>query len=114
MRNQGLFAIVAAGMLSACSYIASEPQNHYQGDFMFYQCSAGETFKLALMPNDYAALLRLPKRDYRLIQVPSASGSQYVLDESIDQVLNPVTLHTKGKEARLELGDTVYKNCMTQ
>ncbi|MDC5807535.1 MliC family protein [Vibrio europaeus] len=114
MRNRLLFAVALGLSVSACSFTSMERENHYQGDFLFYQCSGGETFKLALMPNDYTALLRLPKKDYRMIQVPSGSGTKYILHDGTAEIQNPVTLYTKGKEARLELGHLVYKNCITQ
>ncbi|KLN64278.1 MULTISPECIES: MliC family protein [Vibrio] len=114
MKHRVLFTTVLALSLSGCSFTAMERENHYQGDFMFYQCSAGETFELALMPNDDTALLRLPKRDYRMIQVPSGSGTKYILHDGTAEIQNFVTLYTKGKEARLDLGQVVYKNCITQ
>lgn len=108
-----LTTIIGLG-LTACSYNAVERDSAYQGDFTFYQCSADKTFKVAFMPNEPLALLRLPEHDYRLVQVPSGSGTKYILDDGTAQTLNPVTLYTKGKEARLELGRVVYKNCISQ
>jgi membrane-bound inhibitor of C-type lysozyme len=49
-----------------------------------------------------------------MIQVPSGSGTKYILHDGTAEIQNPVTLYTKGKEARLELSHLVYKNCITQ
>lgn len=114
MKYSWLRIALMSGVLTACSTISTETENRYQGDFTYYQCSGGDTFKLALMPNDYTALLRLPKKDYRMIQVPSGSGTKYILHDGTAETPNPVTLYTKGNEARLELGVEVYKNCISQ
>ncbi|KJY82348.1 hypothetical protein TW81_14720 [Vibrio galatheae] len=114
MKYRILLTTFAAATLAGCSFTSTDEQNQYRGDFMFYQCSADQTFKLALMPNDNLALLRLPKKDYRLIQVPSGSGTKYIQDDGTAETPNVVTLFTKGKEARLEIGEVIYKNCLTQ
>ncbi|MCZ4294490.1 MliC family protein [Vibrio sinaloensis] len=114
MKSRVLLTAMIGLVLTACSYNAVERDSAYQGDFEFYQCSADKTFKVAFMPNQPLALLRLPEHDYRLVQVPSGSGTKYILDDGTAQTLNPVTLYTKGSEARLELGRVVYKNCISQ
>ncbi|RTZ16149.1 hypothetical protein EJ063_10250 [Vibrio aquaticus] len=114
MKYRSLAMVVVAATLMGCSYSAVEPKSEYMGDFKHYSCQDNKSFKVAYMPNEPKALLRLPEHDYRLAQVRSGSGAKYILDDGTSESLNPVTLFTKGNEARLELGRVVYKNCQTQ
>ncbi len=109
-----LLVAALTASLSACSSNKPVRNTVYQGDFIAYQCSSGGAFQLALMPNEDKALLRLPEGDYRMVRVPSGSGTKYILDDGTAKVQNPVTLYTKGNEARLEVGITIYKDCIGQ
>jgi|GEM_PF-1045494 len=108
-----LIALVGVGLIG-CSFNAVEPKSAYQGEFKNYACQDDKSFKVAYMPNEPKALLRLPENDYRLARVRSGSGVKYILDDGTSETLNPVTLFTKGNQARLELGRVVYKNCVTE
>ncbi len=78
--------------------------------FMTYQCESNRSFDVAF-PEHEKAVLRLPDHEYRLTQVAAGSGTKYILDDGTAEILNSVTLHTKGDNARLELGRVIYKNC---
>ncbi|MFM2590712.1 MliC family protein [Vibrio sp. TBV020] len=114
MKYRSLLMAVIGVSLVGCSYSAVEEKSAYQGEFKNYACQDDKSFKVAYMPNEPKALLRLPENDYRLARVRSGSGSKYILDDGTSETINPVTLFTKGNEARLELGRVIYKNCMTE
>lgn len=114
MKLRILSAALVSSALMGCSFSAVESQSDYQGEFTTYSCQENKSFKVAFMPNEPKALLRLPENDYRLARVRSGSGAKYILDDGTSETINPVTLFTKGKEARLELGRVIYKNCETE
>lgn len=114
MKMNALLAFLAGTTLFGCSHSAIDREADDTYQFVTYQCESNKQFEVAYLIEEQAALLRLPKHDYRLIQVPSGSGAKYILDNGTKPILNPVTLHTKGDDARLELGRVVYKNCKTQ
>tara|TARA_Y100001960_G_scaffold201774_1_gene210881 strand:- start:1840 stop:2184 length:345 start_codon:yes stop_codon:yes gene_type:complete len=100
--------------LMGCTQSAIESPNSFKGEWKTYLCESGKSFQVGYMSKQDKALLRLPKHDYRLIQMPSGSGTKYILDDGTAEKLNPVTLYTKGEEARLELGRVIYKNCQIE
>jgi len=97
-------------ILVGCSQSASINGEVKESQFVTYQCESDKTFDVAYLP-DEKAVLRLPKHEYRLTQVAAGSGTKYILDDGTAELLNSVTLRTKGDIARLELGRVIYKNC---
>ncbi|UUM31199.1 MliC family protein [Vibrio japonicus] len=81
-------------------------------EFLNYRCESGEQFKVAYFPSKESATLRLADQSYSLVQIPSGSGARYILDDKSAEK-KAITLYTKGVEARLELGQSIYKNCKT-
>lgn len=114
MKMKALLGLLAGVTLFGCSYSAIERKADEKQPFVTYQCASNKQFEVAYLIKEQEAILRLPKHDYRLAQVPSGSGAKYILDNGTKPILNPVTLHTKGDDAQLELGRVVYKNCKTQ
>lgn len=114
MKMKALWVLVAGMALLGCSHSAVEHKDDETHAFVTYLCDSNKQFEVAYLRDQQSALLRLPKHDYRLTQVPSGSGAKYILDNGTKPILNPVTLHTKGDNARLELGRVVYKDCKTQ
>ncbi|WP_038176203.1 MULTISPECIES: MliC family protein [Vibrio] len=109
-----LISTVLAALIVGCVSDRVVRESTFQGDFTRYHCESQYAFQVAYMPNTPAALLRLVDGDYRLIQVPSGSGVKYTLDDMTNQAPNPITLHAKGNQARLEIGRMVYSDCLTQ
>lgn len=109
-----LTAFALTGMLVGCADERVVREEVFQGEFLFYQCESQYTFQVAYMPNTPAALLRTEQGDFRLMQVASGSGTKYILDDQTTEKPNPITLYTKGNQARLEVGRQVHKNCVTQ
>lgn len=81
-------------------------------DFLNYRCESGEQFEVAYFPGKESATLRMAGESYSLIQVPSGSGIRYILDGKTE-ANKAMTLYSKGDEARLEFGQSIYKNCKT-
>ncbi len=110
MKYRMLLLIAASITLFGCSQSALESTD-FTGEFTQYQCDSAKAFQVGYMPSQNKALLLLSETRYRLIQVPSGSGTKYILDDGPAEKINPVTLFTKGADARLELGRVIYKNC---
>lgn len=104
-----LTAVMTA--LMGCTHSAIQSDDVAGADFLEYQCESDRGFEVAFLSDQEAAILRLPKHDYRLIQIPSGSGSKYILDDGTSEELNSMTLYTKDDSARLELGRVIYRNC---
>ena len=66
-----------------------------------YECSNGFTFTVRLDHEN--VYLFLPDKNARLANVPSASGTKYRNDL--------ITFWSKGEEALLDTGNTIYRNC---
>ncbi|MGF1754840.1 MliC family protein [Vibrio makurazakiensis] len=96
--------------LVGCSKSAAPEGVVPDDQFVTYQCESNASFDVAFLEGE-KAVLRLPKHEYRLVQVAAGSGVKYILDDGTAELLNNVTLRTKGENARLELGRVVYKNC---
>ncbi|MGY3568986.1 MliC family protein [Vibrio paucivorans] len=106
--------LFAVGLLAGCTQSAVNGDTLNDSQFMHYQCGADKSFDVAYLTESEEAVLRLPDNEYRLVQVRAGSGTKYILNDGTAELMNPVTLRTKGKEARLELGRVIYKNCKTQ
>ncbi len=84
-----------------------------KSDFKHYVCDDNRQF-YAAFPSQEAAVLKTSERSYRLVRIVSGSGSKYILDDETASVTNPVTLYTKGKDARLEVNGIIYKTCKVE
>ncbi|MGB1321232.1 MAG: MliC family protein [Vibrio gallaecicus] len=102
--------LIIVTALVGCSQSAVVKDDTSGSQFMTYQCESNRSFDVAF-PEHEKAVLRLPAHEYRLTQVAAGSGTKYILDDGTAEILNSVTLHTKGDNARLELGRVIYKNC---
>jgi membrane-bound inhibitor of C-type lysozyme len=79
-------------------------QARYPADARIYECDAGKRLVVRYLDGGKAAMVMYPEREFRLDQVPAASGARYSNDRT--------TLHTKGDEAFVEEdGKTVFANC---
>lgn len=105
-----LVASLCTVALVGCSKSAAPDGEASNNQFMTYQCESDVSFDVAYLDNE-KAILRLPDNEYRLTQVPAGSGTKYILDDGTAEVMNSITLRTKGDNARLELGRIVYRNC---
>ncbi|MCC4818915.1 hypothetical protein BCU85_01870 [Vibrio lentus] len=107
-----LVASLCSVALVGCSKSATPETESAASDnqFVAYQCESDVSFEVAYLDNE-KAVLRLPENEYRLTQVPAGSGTKYILDDGTSELINSVTLRTKGDNARLELGRVVYRNC---
>lgn len=82
-------------------------------NFLQYQCEMGKSFAVAYFPEQERATLRLSGQEFPMIQMPSGSGARYILDDGNAETQNPLTLYTKGNDARLEYERVIYKYCKT-
>ncbi|MCG9638974.1 MliC family protein [Vibrio sp. Isolate34] len=105
-----LVASLCAVALVGCSKSAAPDSTASDNQFVTYQCESDVSFDVAYLSNE-KAVLRLPDNEYQLTQVPAGSGTKYILDDGTSEMINSVTLRTKGDDARLELGRVVYRNC---
>jgi membrane-bound inhibitor of C-type lysozyme len=112
MKRQFTVGAMVLATLVGCSQSAVVEQDLSIGEYITYQCESERTFDIAY--GDQKALLRLPDNQYRLKQVVSASGTKYILDDGTAELMNGITLFTKGEHARLELGRVIYRNCRIQ
>jgi membrane-bound inhibitor of C-type lysozyme len=79
-------------------------QARYPADARIYQCDAGRQLVVRYLDGGKSAMVMYPEREFRLDQVPAASGARYSNTRT--------TLHTKGDEAFVEEdGKTVFANC---
>ncbi|KHA60013.1 hypothetical protein NL53_13000 [Vibrio variabilis] len=111
MMKKGRFIVMMGVALIGCSQSASQSDNSFQGDWILYQCDAGKAFEVGYLPEQEKAWLKVEQQEFPLIQVPSGSGTKYILDDGTAATANPIVLHTKGTNARLEFARTIYKNC---
>jgi len=103
-------SLIVVTALVGCSQSAVVDDDTSVSQFMTYQCESNRSFDVAF-PEHEKAVLRLPDHEYRLTQVVAGSGTKYILDDGTAEILNSVMFHTKGDNARLELGRVIYKNC---
>ncbi|PRQ64127.1 MliC family protein [Vibrio sp. V01_P9A10T6] len=114
MNKSFLFIGFSVAFLAACSpHYANDSRVESENLFQHYQCRSGEHFDVAYIEQQ-SAVLRIADREYTLIQIPAASGAKYVIDDSEQTQPQTVLLHTKGDEALLEVGATIYQGCTTQ
>lgn len=100
--------LVLAGCAGSDSQTSSDDPNQYQ-----YDCDNQHQFSVTYLIEDQAALVRVLDIDYALVQAPAGSGTRYILPENTLSEVMPVTLYTRGDNARLEYGREVYQNCKT-
>jgi len=81
-----------------------------ESDFKHYRCDDEKQFDVAFLAPE-TAVLRTSESLYRLVRITSGSGEKYILDDNTSAVVNPVTLFTKGEDARLEVKGIIYKTC---
>lgn len=105
-----LVASLCTVALVGCSKSAAPDSTASDNQFVTYQCESDVSFDVAYLSNE-KAVLRLPDNEYQLTQVPAGSGTKYILDDGTSEMINSITLRTKGDDARLELGRVVYRNC---
>ncbi|MGF1799282.1 MliC family protein [Vibrio gigantis] len=105
-----LVASLCTLALVGCSKSAAPDSAVSDNKFVTYQCESEVSFDVAYLGNE-KAVLRLPDNEYQLTQVPAGSGTKYILDDGTSEMINSITLRTKGDNARLELGRVVYRNC---
>ncbi len=107
-----LVASLCTVALVGCSKSAAPETESATSDnqFVTYQCESDVSFDVSYLDNE-KAVLRLPDNEYQLTQVPAGSGTKYILDDGTSEMINSITLRTKGDNARLELGRVVYRNC---
>lgn len=84
-----------------------------QSDFEHYRCDDAKQFDVAFVSAENA-VLKTSESYYRLVRIPSGSGAKYILDDHTALVRNPVTLFTKGDDARLEVKGIIYKTCRAE
>lgn len=102
--------ITSAVLLAGCSS-SNDAMTNNDPNSDHYQCSEDKQFSVDYLIEEQGALVRVDDVDYALIQVPSGSGTRYILPENAQTEVKAVSLYTKGNSARLELGREIYKNC---
>lgn len=110
--------LIAISMFSLMAALgcagSSSHEGLSEGRFYHYHCDQNETFSAAYYPQQRSAVLQVANEEFQMKQVIMGSGTRYILDDGTAEIGNPVTLYTKGYEARLELDREIYKNCKTQ
>ncbi|OIQ25995.1 MliC family protein [uncultured Vibrio sp.] len=101
-------------VLVGCSQSTHSDMKVDESLFHAYQCESDQHFDVAYIPDSEIAILRVEGKEYALIRIRSGSGTRYILNDGTADVENPITLRTKGDDARLEYHQQVYKNCKTQ
>ncbi len=114
-RNDNLvaFCLMALSLtaLTACSSSTEvDGLKVKDSDFQHYVCDDEKQFDVAYVSSENA-VLRTSESMYRLVSIPTGSGAKYILDDHTSVVVNPVTLFTKGNDARLEVKGIIYKTC---
>ncbi|MCZ4374201.1 MliC family protein [Vibrio diazotrophicus] len=110
------FCLVALPLtaLTACSSSTEvDGLKVRDSDFQHYLCDDEKQFDVAYVSAENA-VLKTSESLYRLVRIPSGSGEKYILDDHTSAVVNPVTLFTKGDDARLEVKGIIYKTCRTE
>jgi len=101
MRARTTSVLIATIALAACSswFSKSGERPRYPPDATVYKCDAGKELVVRYIDGGKSALVIYPERDFRLDQVPAASGVRYTNGRT--------TLHTKGESATLEEGGQI-------
>jgi membrane-bound inhibitor of C-type lysozyme len=95
-------AAVLVALAAACASGGDRPR--WPADATFYKCDGGKELVVQYLADGKSAMVMYPERDFRLDQVPAASGVRYSNGRT--------TLHTKGPEAFVEEGgQTLFANC---
>ena len=101
-----IVALVGVVTLAGCSATMPEMGTAQP---VHYECEFGRVFQITF--NEDKALLQLPKDDYALKRVESASGMKYTSDDGMPDISTAIIFQGKGDKARLDLGRVVLKNC---
>jgi membrane-bound inhibitor of C-type lysozyme len=102
-------ALLAATLgLSGCGSLnwwsGPAEQSRIPRDATIYKCDDAKQLPVRFEKDGKSAMIILTEREFRLDQVPAASGARYSNGRT--------TLNTKGNEASLEEGNkTLYANC---
>lgn len=92
--SQGLFQLGSAPQVNEFSN---------QAKTFAYECQGGYSFTASI--DNQQAWLFLPERTVTLMHISAASGMKYSGER--------VMFWSKGKEALLEIDNTIYKGCKT-
>jgi membrane-bound inhibitor of C-type lysozyme len=109
MRVWNLAALAAALTVAGCTNWwpwsrGPTEQARYPADARIYQCDAGRQLVVRYLDGAKSVMVMYPEREFRLDQVPAASGARYSNART--------TLHSSGDEAFVEEdGKTVFANC---
>ncbi|GAB2654795.1 MliC family protein [Vibrio panuliri] len=106
--------MTSAVLLAGCATSDDSSTNTNDQYGYQYLCSGDKEFFADFLVEEQGALVKVEDVDYALVQVPSGSGTRYMLPENAQSEIQPVNLYTKGNYARLELGREIYKNCESQ
>ncbi|EGU44815.1 hypothetical protein VII00023_11474 [Vibrio ichthyoenteri ATCC 700023] len=98
--------LLLAGCASSDNQTSANDSNQYQ-----YDCDNQQQFSVTYLIEERGALVRVQDIDYALVQAPAGSGTRYILPNNALSEVMPVTLYTRGENARLEYGREVYQNC---
>ncbi len=108
------FSIVIALCLAAITGCSSTTEvdgiEVKESDFKHYYCDEEKQFDVAYLTSE-TVVLRTSESLYHLVRIASGSGAKYILNDQTSAGVNPVTLFTKGNDARLELKGAIYKTC---
>jgi membrane-bound inhibitor of C-type lysozyme len=101
-------AVLTVLTLAIGSAIRVNPALAQETNTVVYRCDEGKGFKAVYTTGDNSSVeATFGTRVFTLPQVKAASGARYS-DGS-------VTIHTKGDEAFVEVGNTVlFRNCVAQ
>jgi membrane-bound inhibitor of C-type lysozyme len=105
------FVVTAvAAALAGCSSwwpfgsSSSPDRPWYPSDASVYKCEGNKTLVVRYLDGGRAAMVMFPDREFRLNQVPAASGVKYSNGRT--------DLHTQGDEALLEeSGNRLFSGC---
>ncbi|MHC6526588.1 MliC family protein [Vibrio proteolyticus] len=109
--NKTLIAAAASVVLFGCAQ-SGNTSSQAGENFLHYSCDAKMAFDADYSQQDKATV-RVDGQDYALTQVPAGSGIRYILANEQGEGMD-VDLHAKGDGARLQVGDTFFRNCVTE
>ncbi|WP_164684056.1 MliC family protein [Vibrio maerlii] len=112
MMKRAVTIILGAIVLSGCTKKAFIDSDELPVGLSYtsYQCEGNKGFQIAFDGDEFA-YLNSSSKDYRLAKYPAASGMKYILDDGTKPPINGVTFIAKGDDARLEVGNILFRNC---